>query len=109
MQYEGDVLPDESQTQRVALEGDLDLNRKREVERLLPPPDPNKRVVIDFSRVTSVDSAVIRVFMHYRRQYIEAGGDALANIVIIVSPQVRRVFDITGLSRWVTVINATRE
>lgn len=100
---------EDQNTYHIALDGDLDLSRKAELERVLPTPNPNSRIVIDFSNVTSLDSAIIRIFMHYRRQYIEAGGDALANIIIVASPQVRRVLDITGLSRWVTVVNGSAQ
>lgn len=67
---------EDQNTYHIALDGDLDLSRKAELERVLPTPNPNSRIVIDFSNVTSLDSAIIRIFMHYRRQYIEAGGDA---------------------------------
>ena len=90
----------------VHLEGDLGLAQQAQVSDALPLPAPSTRVIIDCSKVTSIDSAIIRVFMRYRRSYAEAGGDSRTGIVIVASPQVRRIFDIAGLAQWVTIVNA---
>lgn len=94
------------QSTYVELQGDLSLERQAEIEAALPAVDPNVRVVLDCSRVSSADSSVIRIFMRFRRAYAEAGGDPQTNIIIIASPQMRRLLEIVGLSRWVTVVNA---
>ena len=87
------------------LEGDLDVYRAKEVEALFPEPADADRIVVDCSAVNTIDSSVITVFVRYRRSFAQAGGDPL-NIVFIVSDPMRRIFDITGISRFMTVIPA---
>lgn len=91
-------------TAQVVLEGDLDVFSRERVESQLPDPTTAERVVIDCSAVGSIDSSVIAVFMRYRRRFAEGGGDPL-NIVVIASEPVRRLFEITGLVKVLTVIN----
>lgn len=92
----------------VTLSGDLDLSRRDVVRDMLPSPDSIERLVIDCSMVTSIESVVIAVFMRYRRRFTAAGRDPF-NIIFIVSPQMRRTFDVTGMTEWFTVINAPRQ
>ena len=87
----------------VTLAGDLDLSQWAEVAADLPAPDEFSRVVIDCSTVTSMDSPVVSVLLRYRRAFVAAGNDPL-NIVILASPQVQRLFDISGVAKLVTVI-----
>jgi hypothetical protein len=43
--------------------------------------------------------------MRYRRAFIEAGNDA-HNIVVVVPPNLRRIFEITGLVTLLTIVTA---
>ena len=89
----------------IRLSGDLDLSWRDAVKGMLPSPGSVEKLVIDCSGVASIESVVIAEFMRYRRDFIAAGRDPL-DIIFIVSPQMRRTFDITGMSEWFTVINA---
>lgn len=46
--------------------------------------------------------------MRYRRTFVDAGKDA-HEIVIIVQPQLRRVFEITGLMKSLTIVSGGSE
>lgn len=91
----------------ITLSGDLDLSRRDVVTDMLPGPSTVDRLVIDCSAVTSIESVIIAVFMRYRRKFTAAARDPL-NIIFIVSPELRRRFDATGMSEWFTVINAPK-
>ncbi len=90
---------------RVTFRGDLDVYRKDEIAANLPPPSPAVRVLIDCSGVELIDSSILGIFMRYRRLYAEAGGDPL-NIVVIAEPSARRIFEIAGLAKSITIISA---
>ena len=92
-------------TAHVAFAGDLDVYRRDEIAASLPQAETADRVVVDMREVTTVDSSIIAVFMRYRRSFLDAGGDA-HEIVLIVRPQLRRIFEITGLTRSLTVVTA---
>lgn len=99
-----EVMSDE-RTARVAFSGALDIYRVPEVEGALPPVWSAERVVLDFSAVTSVDSTVLTVLLRYRRRFEEAGHSAL-DIVVITNANVKRAFEISGLTRVITVITS---
>lgn len=90
---------------RVALAGDLDVSRRDAIFAFFPEPGSCERLVLDCSEATSIDSSIVSLFIRYRRAFIDAGGDS-ANIVIIARPQVRRIFDVTGMARWFTILTA---
>ena len=92
----------------ITLSGDLDLSRRDAVNDMLPPASTVERLIIDCSEVTSIESVVIAVFMRYRRKFTAAGRDPF-NITFIVSPNLRRTFDITGMSQWFTVVTSPRK
>jgi anti-anti-sigma factor len=96
-------LVNEEQAARIELAGDLDLYRRDEIAALFPPPEHTGRVIIDMRKATMIDSTVIATLMRYRRAFVDAGNDA-HDIVLIVPPQFRRVFEITGLVRLLTII-----
>lgn len=102
--FEKTVTSDE-RTARIVLSGALDVYSKPHVESLLPDPESVDRVIIDCSNVTIVESAVLTVLMRYRRRFQEAGRDPV-EIIIVVNPSVRRIFDITGLNRVLTIVSA---
>ena len=88
---------------RITLQGDLDLYRRGEVVAALPRPQTVDRLIVDCSRVTSLDSSIMAVLMHYRRDFLNAGHDA-ANLVVIVNPSIRRFFEIVGLQSFLTLV-----
>jgi anti-anti-sigma factor len=92
----------------IALEGDLDLSREPELQALLPPVGAANRVVFDFSDVTSIDSSVITTIMRYRRDSAAKTGNQV-EIVIVASASIRRVLDMVGISRVLTVIAASKQ
>lgn len=93
------------QTRVVTLRGHLDVYACKEVESQLPEPLTCERVVIDCSQAESIDSSVITVLLRYRRRFEGAGREPL-NIVVVAAPNIRRVFEVTGVSRLLTVIAA---
>lgn len=93
---------------RLEFAGDLDVYRRDEIAAALPSPDGVDRVVLDMRHVTIIDSAIVAVLMRYRRAFIDAGGDGL-NIVIVVPPQLRRIFEITGLVSLMTIVTSSAE
>lgn len=95
----------EERTARIQLSGTLDISRRDEIAALLPDPTAADRVVIDCAAADSIDSTIVMVFMRYRRNFMAAGGDPV-NIVIVVQPAVRRVLEIAGLTRSMTIVSA---
>jgi anti-anti-sigma factor len=98
-------LDDKERAARVELSGDLDVYRRDEIEAALPPANSIDHLVLDLRMATLLDSSVIAVIMRYRRAFIEAGNDA-HNIVILVPPNLRRIFEITGLVTLLTIVTA---
>jgi anti-anti-sigma factor len=89
----------------VAFSGNLDLAARSGIAFALPDPSGLDRLVIDCTAVSSMESAVVSVFMRYRRKWIALGGDPL-NIVFLTTPELRCTFDITGMSEWFTIVTA---
>lgn len=54
---------------------------------------------------TLIDSSIIAVLMRYRRAFMDAGKDGL-DIVVVVPPVFRRIFEITGLVKLLTIVTA---
>ena len=92
----------------VRLHGDLGLVDQKDVESQLPSPESVDRLVLDCSEVTSMDSTIIVAIMNYRRRFIIAGKSAF-DIVAIVSPRIEKLFELTGVSRSITVLPMTRK
>ena len=92
-------------THVVRLHGDLSLADQKRIWSLLPPPETIGRLVLDCSDTTSMDSAIIVLIMRYRRRFMIAGRDPF-EIVAIVPPRIERLFELTGLTRAITVVPA---
>ena len=90
---------------KIAFSGDLDVYRRDEIAAALPSPDGIDRLVIDMRGAAMVDSSIIAVLMRYRRSFMDAGGDP-HNVVLVVPPNLRRIFEITGLVSLLTVITS---
>jgi anti-anti-sigma factor len=97
-------LKDE-RTVHVAFAGDFDVYRRDEFISSLPPPEGIERLVIDMREVGIIDSTFIAALMRYRRSFIDAGGDGV-EIVVVAPPQLRRIFQITGLTKMLTIVTA---
>jgi anti-anti-sigma factor len=96
---------EDERTATLRLEGDLDIYRRDEIQSRLPAPGSVDRVIIDCSAATSIDSTILTMLMRYRRSFASAGGDPV-NIVVIVAPSLRRIFEIAGLTRMLTIVSA---
>lgn len=82
--------------------------RRDEIAAALPPPASIDRLIIDLREVSILDSTVLSQFMRYRRAFMETGKDP-HEIVVVVKPQLRRIFEITGLIKSLTVVSAGSE
>lgn len=98
----------DQRTAQLEFAGDLDLYRREEFESALPSAESVDRVVIDMRDVAIIDSTIIAVLMRFRRSFIDAGGDA-HEIVVVAPPNLRRIFEITGLTKSLTVLTAESE
>ena len=84
----------------VVLEGDLDIFRKSEVASALPDPARVDSVVINCSRAAYIDSLVLGMLVQFRRQFVAAGGDPRALVLMLPREgPIRRTFELTGLTR----------
>jgi anti-anti-sigma factor len=90
---------------RVTLSGDFDVYRTHDIASMLPDPRSADRVVIDCSQVRFADSTFLVALMRYRRKFVQAGGDEL-NIILVASEFVRRILQISGLTKVLTVLCA---
>jgi anti-anti-sigma factor len=98
------VIPEE-RIVRVEFGGDLDVYKRDIFVNALPTPGHIDRLIIDFSRVPSIDSTIITALMRSRHAFEEAGGDP-HEIILVVTEPVRRLFDIAGLTRILTLVSA---
>ncbi len=78
----------------IALSGEYDMSRQRELDRKLRPALDTANVVIDLSAVTYMDSSCLNTFSRLRR---ERRGEHLPLCrFVITNSMVRKVFGITG-------------
>ena len=88
----------------ITLHGDLGLADRDRIASLFPNPETTERLVIDCSDAKSMDSSILALIMTYRRRVQIAGRDPLSTIVAIAPPRVQRLFELTGISRAITVL-----
>ena len=91
----------------IVLHGDLGMIDRKWLEARLPKPRVDLRLVINCVDVNSMDSTIIALLMMYRQRLQIAGGDP-ANIVFMVNARLERLFDLTGVSRTMTVLPAAQ-
>jgi anti-sigma B factor antagonist len=88
-----------------ALDGELDLAAadvlRSRVAQLAPVPGGGP-VVLDLSRLSFIDCAGLRALCQMHEALRESGGPGL--VVRDVQPQVRKVFDLVGVSEYVTIV-----
>ena len=92
-------------TAYVALSGDFDVHNSKNLEQLLPPPEPSTRVILDCTHVKYMDTSALGALIHYRRSCSELGGEP---DIVIVAPQgpLRKVFEIVGFVKLFQVVDA---
>ena len=102
------MVPDlESQAKPlvITLHGDLGLADRDRVASLFPEPSLiEDRIVLDCTNVNSMDSAILAFIMTYRRRVQLAGRDPLAVMVALAPPRLLRLFELTGITRAITVL-----
>ena len=81
----------------VAVDGELDAYTSHELRTCLAELDEEgvTRIAVDLRRLTFVDSSGLGVLMGAARRARDRGGQV---VLREVSPQIRRVLDVTGLS-----------
>jgi anti-sigma B factor antagonist len=89
----------------VAVGGEVDLYTAPELERALAEPltEGATQLVVDLSEATFVDSTALHVFLCAARQLDREAGEL---IVVVPDPNVRKVFEITGLNRFFAVVSS---
>lgn len=86
------------------LRGDLDIYRQAEIRRELQAAAGKRRLIIDLREARYVSAAALTELVRCYKQRV-AGGLEAARLVVR-SPYVRRVFDITGLARVWTLFES---
>jgi len=89
----------------VAADGEVDLYTAPELERALAGPlaEGATQLVVDLSEATFVDSTALHVFLRAARQLDREAGEL---IVVVPDPNVRKVFEITGVGRFFSVVSS---
>jgi len=91
-------------TAYVALSGDFDIHNSKNLERLLPPPDGNTRLIVDCTHVRYMDTSALGALIRYRRMCSEY---TVEPDIVIVAPEgpLRKVFDIVGFVKLFQVVD----
>jgi len=89
----------------VAAGGEVDLYTAPELERALAGPlmEGTTQLVVDLSEATFVDSTALHVLLRAARQLDREAGEL---IVVVPDPNVRKVFEITGVDRFFSVVSS---
>ena len=88
----------------VRVAGELDLSTVTRLEKALSTlsGDPARRLVLDFREVSFIDSTALGLLVKEARRRRDA-----AVSILIDSPELRRIFEITGLERHFELTVAT--
>jgi anti-sigma B factor antagonist len=91
----------------VVVAGEVDLYTAPELRQRLARVDEDgaERVVLDLSQVTLVDSMALGVLLGAKKRLATHGGSL---DLVVASPDIRRIFEITMLDRVFT-LHATRD
>ena len=97
----------DTQTDRrtVIINGNLDTNTAPELEAHLDVTGV-REIVVDFTKCPFISSAGIRTLLMAHRRMAATGGKFVARNL---SPSVREVFDVTGISKVITITKTARE
>ncbi|HET9393180.1 MAG TPA: STAS domain-containing protein [Candidatus Rubrimentiphilum sp.] len=82
----------------VQLDGDLDFSRKAELDALLGAAEHADIAIVDFERVTYLDSSVLGSLMMLKKHMVEHGTAGVVRIAG-ANESLRRIFAICGLDR----------
>jgi anti-anti-sigma factor len=93
-------IVDRENSAYVVLDGDLDLFRKAEVAAALPDPEKIESAIINCTKAAYIDSMILGMLVHFRRQFVAAGGDPQQLMLMLPKTgPIRRTFELTGLTR----------
>ena len=88
----------------VAAGGEVDLYTAAELERVLAVPlAEGITQLVDLSEATFVDSTALHVLLRAARHLDREAGEL---IVVVPDPNVRKVFEITGVDRFFSVVSS---
>ena len=89
----------------VVITGNLDSNTAPKLEAQLDVTGV-REIVVDFTECPYISSAGIRILLMAHRRMAAAGGKFIARNL---SPTVREIFELTGISRVITITKTARE
>ena len=89
----------------VVIDGNLDSSTAPKLEAQLDVTGV-REIVVDFTECPYISSAGIRILLMAHRRMAAAGGKFIARNL---SPTVREIFDLTGISRVITITKTARE
>ncbi len=81
----------------ITLEGEWDLARADELERLLQPTYDFPNVILDMTNSTYADSTCLGRLIRMRAHRRENGFEPAC--IVLPSPQLRKLFDLVGFDR----------
>ena len=98
----------DAQTHVIQVEGEVDLYTAPEFkERMIQVIDEGKRrVVVDLSRATFIDSTTLGVLVGGAKR-LEPEGGSLA--LVCTEPSIQKIFEITGLDRVFAILPSREE
>jgi anti-anti-sigma factor len=92
------------QTLHLVLHGQLDIAQSGTIRAALPARVSAAVVIVDCTKTTYIDSFVLGMLVEFRRKFLLGGGQA-ADFVITLpeSGPVRRVFEVSGVTRYFAI------
>ena len=106
-----DVLPvdsDQPHTARVVLDGRLDSNTYKALEKAMEPvlSGPAKIVILDLAKLQFISSAGIRVLILAQKALAQRSGSLL---MIHMQPQITKVLEIINALPGVSIFRSSKE
>jgi anti-sigma B factor antagonist len=95
----GDLVHRRSET-TISLQGELDLYKANDLRRLLYDPGCRSQVVVDLTDTTFIDSWALTELFKFRR-WLDRRGSSLT--IVCPNREIRRIFELTGLDRVMTI------
>ena len=90
----------------IALEGDFDIAERPRLLDAFAIAAPSAAVVIDFRRTRYIDSTVLECLVALQRSLGARGAKLL---LVELSPEIRRIFDVCGLDRLLYIRGSLSE
>ncbi|HKE36656.1 MAG TPA: STAS domain-containing protein [Candidatus Baltobacteraceae bacterium] len=94
------TLSEIQDTPVLTLKGEIDFSNVPDLQKALAAM-PAEDVVIDMSEVEFMDSSALAALVRYRKVTVSAGGSVT---LVIASPLVLRVFEITNFDREFKIV-----